>query len=241
VILLIDQGNSALKWCLFRNSRLTAVNVDSLKEFGSKVNQYSEQIEAIYISCVKGDYKLAQIRHTLKSNGINQPLQVALSENEHGQLKNGYDIAQQLGVDRWLAMLGIWKGIKSGFIVVDAGSALTLDVVDNSGQHLGGHIIPGLTLQREVLLSDTDRIKINHSQNAKPFVTGKSTSTAVLNGCISNLCSYIEKMYLQESSNSKMPLFITGGDGATISKGLSVKHTFNSALVIEGLLAYFKQ
>ena len=73
---------------------------------------------------------------------------------------NQYADLQSLGVDRWLAMLAAFRqGGGGACVVVDGGSALTVDVVDGAGLHRGGYIVPGQSMMRDSLVSNT-RIRL---------------------------------------------------------------------------------
>src|SRR5260221_2473034 len=82
---------------------------------------------------------------------------VTASQEYHG-LTNGYLNPSLLGADRWLALIGAWTLARSALCVVDAGTAVKVDSVDASGQHLGGLIAPGIHMMREALMSKTSDI-----------------------------------------------------------------------------------
>jgi len=83
----------------------------------------------------------------------------ARSEASCSGLRNSYQQPARMGVDRWLAMLAAWQRLQGRACVVDAGSALTCDLVSAQGQHEGGYIIPGPTLMERALLLDTERVR----------------------------------------------------------------------------------
>jgi type III pantothenate kinase len=235
MILLIDQGNSALKWCCYDDNHFTKSTVGELNELLAFAKLNDKTITDIYISCVKNQNQLALITRSFIQHNLCQPVSIATTSANFGPLTNAYHQFEQLGVDRWLAMIAVWKKLQSGFIVVDAGSALTLDIVDSTGQHLGGHIIPGLSMQTKLLMSDTDGIVVDSNIKTQAHLPGHSTSEAVLNGCLTNLCSYIDNMYHRYSEANSLPLFLTGGDAIHLSRGLEIQHQLQNKLVLEGL------
>ena len=235
MILLIDQGNSALKWCCYHDNSFTKSVVGELNELVDFAKSNDKSITDIYISCVKNQKQVSLISSTFKQNNICKPLRIATTSANFGSLTNGYHQFEKLGVDRWLAMIAAWQKLQSGFIVVDAGSALTLDIVDNTGQHIGGHIIPGLSMQIKLLITDTDGIAVNSNNKAQAYIPGHSTTEAVLSGCLTNLCCYIDKMYQCYGEAHTLPLFLTGGDAVHLTAGLTIKHQLDNKLVLEGL------
>ena len=234
MLLLIDQGNSSLKWCLRDDESFVSMRVGQLSELEKFIKSESYLISDIYLSSVKTTDQIDSICRVV--NKLTKlEVQIAETGASYHQLQNGYDNPAQLGIDRWLAMIAVWHRIQSGAIIVDAGSALTLDIVNDSGQHLGGHIIPGLSLQKKLLLSETDGVIFDESATSSLNVPGRSTSTAVHNGCISNLIFYITQMYQQNSNQGALPLFITGGDASVLSKNLRFEHQVVTDLVLQGL------
>lgn len=239
MILLIDQGNSNIKWCLCKNGNLQPVYNGSLTVLKEYLKIHGSSISEVLISSVKNEQQLESLTYLLKEIVL-VPIQVANSGIEHQALKNGYKNYTQLGIDRWLAMIAAWADLQSGFIIVDAGSALTLDIVDASGKHQGGHIIPGLSMQKKSLLAQAERVNFEEDTDSSVYCLGTSTSEAVHNGCLSNLCGYITLMYQQQiNNNTVLPLFLTGGDAGILSKGLEVEHQVIPDLVLRGLYYFF--
>ena len=239
MILLIDQGNSYSKWCLCDKGIFSQYNAGSLTDLDEFISNLTNIIERAYIASVKNEQQIENLTKVINRHLVID-IQIATSKDEYCLtenriLKNAYKIPEQLGIDRWLAMIAIWKETNRGFIVVDAGSALTLDVVDNSGQHLGGHIIPGLSMQKKSLATDTDKVLFDKSDDAPAFKLGLSTSEAVHHGCISNLCSYILEMHNQYKGNEDLPLLLTGGDAEILSKALKIESQVQMNLVLKGL------
>ncbi|MCP4272906.1 MAG: type III pantothenate kinase [Gammaproteobacteria bacterium] len=263
--LLIDQGNSSIKWCFYkkRDSAVLESNDDhgdkhtfigmvslddiefpvhsgSLQKLEAAVNTCSDNIDGIYISSVQKETKLQIIVDGIKQY-TSAPVEIVQTANNYQGLKNSYEQIEKMGVDRWLVMLACWQQLKSGFIVVDAGSAMTLDIVDKSGQHLGGHIVPGLALQKHALQYGTDRVNFGKETKAVAFKPGTSTDGAVQNGCLTVLSSYITAMYQQNNVQGSLPLVITGGDAVVLSETLNVEHEVIPGLVLKGLYYFYSE
>ena len=245
MILLIDQGNSFSKWCLCENGNFSEYNSGSLADLDEFISTYNNDIKNVYLACVKNEQQIERLTQVI-NNHLDIDIQVASSEakyslSDNNILKNAYKIPEQLGIDRWLAMIAVWKETKKGFIIVDAGSALTLDVVDNSGQHLGGHIIPGLSMQKKSLTADTEKVFFENKTDVSAYRLGRSTSEAVHNGCLSTLCSYITEMYGYHKGSNDLPLILTGGDAEVLSKALSTENKVQKSLVLKGLYYFNKE
>ena len=74
-------------------------------------------------------------------------------------MTSGYRDPERLGVDRWLALIAARERSKQPTVIVDAGSACTIDLLDSEGRHLGGYILPGLTAMGEALVRGTHQIQ----------------------------------------------------------------------------------
>jgi len=254
MILMIDQGNSFLKWRTIDSKSLTTVK-DSTVEVGdleillSSLKKSGFSISEIYLSSVKNERSLKNLTDAL-FQGFNVGTKIATTQKRYGNLICAYDDVSQMGVDRWLAMIAtchlhqhhqLKKQMNAGFILIDAGSALTFDVVNHQTQHLGGHIVPGLALQKKVLQQQTDRVIFTQAQSLHPYQLGVSTSEGVHYGCLSQVCGYLEQMISKCTKDAQFSVYLTGGDASYISQNLQFKHQVVDDLVLDGLFLYFNQ
>ena len=149
-----------------------------------------------------------------------------------------------MGVDRWLAILAARKRYGGAVCVVDVGTAVTIDQVDDTGQHLGGVIVPGIDLMYRSLFKDTGDIgRLDaRSENPPPAereTLGRSTTAAINGGIMSAICGLIESCAAQlEARCRDNVLIITGGDAERIVSHLRIAAEIRPALVLEGLMAY---
>ncbi len=233
--LLVDQGNTRLKIATLNNGTLSAVRPLAIQGLAGFLTD--NDISEVYISSVQDEQKLSVLQADLQHFGLTYHL--ATSQAEQRGLHNSYAEPERLGVDRWLAMLAVWQEIQTGFLLIDAGSALTLDWVDDTGQHQGGHIIPGYGLMQEALQMNTDRVHFDQEQSAVAYQLGTNTTQAVLNGCLSAAVAYLQQQiqHLPDAVSSK--IYLTGGDSAVLSEALPMGVTERDDLVIRGLIEYF--
>jgi type III pantothenate kinase len=149
-----------------------------------------------------------------------------------------------MGVDRWLAILATRHRYARAACIVDAGTAVTIDHIDASGQHLGGIIVPGLDLMRRALDSETGDIKrlaalTDDAPVVERQIYGSNTTEAIDGGALSAICALIE--YCMEQLNqrdSHSVLVMTGGEAGSIIPHLQVAADYRPALVLEGLRIY---
>lgn len=233
--LLIDQGNTRLKFCTWdgKSFHLPEPAETELPQFLAAKSEISEA----WVSSVRHQEEHEKLSQLLSQHNIRTKFACTL-DSQFG-LQNSYPETSQMGVDRWLAMLGIWCEYKRGFILVDAGTALTMDYVDNQGVHRGGHIIPGLTLMQRSLVTMTDRINLHIETAPSDTDWASNTADAVQKGSLAVVVAYIEAMCSKLSQ--KHSLYLAGGDATIIKQHLDINAIIVNNLVFKGLVKYFSQ
>ena len=226
--LLLDIGNSRTKAVVHQQGRLGLLPdhlVGTISNYG---------ISAVYCASVADDERLAKVKEETGLQNIHW--QIVHSEAAKAGLRSRYAEPHLLGVDRWLAMLGaiaLWP--KQSLLVVDAGTALTLDWVDDNGQHLGGWIIPGFSLQQQAVIGRTAKVFNNSMQHAQ-VVLGTDTSSCLQNGCLSAAVAVV-LLAMQQQPATK--LVLTGGDALLLLPHLSeLNPQVEPLLIFRGLSLY---
>jgi type III pantothenate kinase len=157
----------------------------------------------------------------------------ARTQARTGSLRNSYAEPGRMGVDRWLVMLGARGRERGRFCVIDAGSALTIDIVDNTGRHEGGYIIPGAALMERALLLDTERVRFDEAAGYI-MAPGTSTAEAVRHGITLAQVGAIT-LALENSGGDPMALLYCGGAGQTLMQLVDRGGQWAPDLVFEGL------
>lgn len=239
-MLLLDCGNTRLKWRYLGAQSAHTGTFDyhhhdlASAEFWS----YVKPDDAIWLASVANQIVCEQVQQITMHNAFSGP-RFARSEAMQAGLLNGYDEPPKLGIDRWLAMLAAWHECRGACIVIDAGSALTVDFVDHEGKHLGGHIVPGIALQQRTLLQQTAQVKFN-PQTPNSVAPGRNTQAAVCNGSLAMAVGYLRFLLLDawESSAVVPAIFITGGDAGNLLPYLPTPLNLRPHLVLDGLTFY---
>lgn len=233
--LLIDIGNSRLKWCLHEHNKITPeapiVYSKHLKEQLLSLWTGIEQPQNIAISCVNALSWLAivqQVALQLWSSGAKITKIKSLAEG-YGVI-NAYQYPEKLGVDRWLALLALHKHYPFSTCVVDCGTAVTIDCLDKQGQHLGGLIAPGLTLMKKSLAEETQDLELCERQFSLGLAD--NTEAAIYSGTLFSTLGLIEHVM---SNNPGFQLILTGGDAEILAKELSLACIIQLDLVLQGL------
>ena len=252
-ILFIDVGNSLAKYCCMRateiqNTELCDIN-PSLEYFSETLTpvQLLPRVSHIYLSYVKAPEWLAALHQEAAQQNI--PIVTATSAKHtrinHSILINGYNNVTNMGVDRWLAMIaavGLFPQ-KSDFVVVDAGTAITCDVIFRH-QHQGGWIAPGLKTLKTSLLSNTEQVFTNdkaQTQHAEPIILGTDTPDCVEQGCLAQLNGMVNLACetLKDQTDDFIVL-ITGGDQIKLSFPRKNNIHYFANLVLIGLIQLAK-
>jgi type III pantothenate kinase len=153
-------------------------------------------------------------------------------------IRNAYEQAAQLGSDRWAALVAAHQRWPGYLCVIDAGSALTLDLIGPNGQHLGGYILPGLDMMQSCLLERTAiPLSPDSVSLASSTQLGNSTRSCLANGALQAACGLIERTVLQleQQGNETVQCVLTGGDSQSLAAALSIPYKIEPDLVLMGL------
>ena len=242
--LLFDIGNTRVKWGVLSDGEILrsgAITHEALRDkgFDALTRRLPKNVSRAIACNVAGpDFG----RRFARVIGIHckDDLHYVSSRPSGFGVRNGYRSSRSLGVDRWVALVGARAEFKTALCIVDAGTAITIDALDKSGQHLGGQIIPGLALMSSALRADTSDIGAESSRvrdpaaGALPF--GNTTDRAVRFGSLSAVCGAIERAARLLRSNGHRPkIVLTGGDASRILDQLEVASVHRPMLVLNGL------
>jgi type III pantothenate kinase len=201
--------------------------------------------DAIYISSVTSPEILNTVKSTLQS--IYQLFPVLLTaQKECCQLISGYDDFNELGSDRWMALQGARSLTHQPTIVIDAGTAMTIDAI-LEGRHLGGFIVPGLSSLRASLGADAANITVvdehsassGDSADSAPGTTLLATNTrsAILGGSLYMTASFIDSIVadLSNQIKTRFKVYITGGNAPKLSVLVNTPTEYIPDLVLLGM------
>ncbi len=240
----MDIGNSRIKW---RTRTEDAVSAEGVAANVSDLLGELERLqspEEILVSCVRGDVVVGEIAEWAMQQWRLVPKLAYVSAQASG-VTNSYSDVSRMGVDRWLAMLAAYHRTQSACLVVDGGTALTIDVINNSGVHLGGYILPGLALAVRAIEENTG-IRLQHHEHSPAAELGNNTEAAVLNGELAQIIALIEKVANQLIDNQTdgaetagVKLLLSGGDANLLQAALADSHSIHveicPTLVLDGL------
>ena len=243
--LLIDSGNTHIKWTLVNSDGCLQggrVLVEQVDEFSQHLEAYCKihsinlhDIEQVWVSNVAGDAVAMHISNIASS--INAKLQFVISQKQQCGVNNGYSQPSQLGSDRWVALLGAWHLVKDECLVVNCGTATTIDALSEKGEFIGGLILPGVELMLSSLCASTSQL-IPSQGNYDPLP--KNTADAMFSGMIQACCGAIQRQYALLRHNNA-PLVLSGGAAGILQQHITYPLRVVDDLVLQGLLLIAKE
>jgi type III pantothenate kinase len=232
--LIVDAGNTFVKLAVFDKDSMLSYQQLPLEDFclaAKKVFDDHPGIRRAIVSSVTHlDKRGMDVLHVFC------PVHV-LGKNSQVPFKNSYATPQTLGVDRIaLATAAFYHNPHGNTLVVDAGSCITYDMVNDYGEYLGGAISPGLRMRYLAMHNQTTRLPLLEPAVEEVDFIGNSTDNSMHSGAINGLCLEIDGMIgLYESRFPHLTVILTGGDAQFLSKRLKSTIFANSKFLLEGL------
>lgn len=237
IALLLDAGNSRLKWALYdQQERLVgdAVDYPQLGQLGLVWKRLPSPHKILACN-VAGPVVRGQITKLLEP----QPIEWLRASPALAGVCNHYREPQQLGADRWAALIGA-RGLApdDDLIVAVAGTALTVDTLTRDGDFLGGIIVPGLALMRKALAKGTADLGL---PDGLPAGFPRTTGEAIVNGALAAMAGAIRQQQQQLEAFRQQPatVILSGGDAphlrSLLQAGLNTRLLEADNLVLAGL------
>ncbi len=234
IVLAIDAGNTRVKWGLHDGIRWRARAWVATAQVGRLKAAFVQlpRPHAIVISNVAGSSLRDKLRQTLPAAPAPQWIR---SAREAAGIRSSYAAPAQLGCDRWAALIGARRLFGCAAVVVNAGTALTVDALTTDGVFAGGMIAPGVQLMRHALADNTAGLKL---RTGRFSFFPDSTGDAIMSGAINASCGAIERMarFLEDAGEAAPLCVISGGGAALLAPHLNLEVKLVDNLVLEGLL-----
>jgi type III pantothenate kinase len=241
--LVVDVGNSRMKWALWNGRTFVTLGVVPNAEIGSLVvrdwQTLQRPVRAIGVN-VAGESARVRVESQLARWRL--AMEWLHATGGAGGVVNHYAQPSQLGADRWAALVAARRRalaadtVPRPVIVVNAGTAVTIDALDGQGVFRGGLILPGMRLMLRALAENTAALKLSPGRYAD-FPT--STPDALATGVVQAVCGAIELMRARLASGLAVAVgcYIAGGAAREIAPHLAAPVQVVDNLVLEGVLA----
>lgn len=227
-VLLIDAGNTRAKWRYLNNKEVQSEGVFAYADDLPSVWQGFDSVSKVWVASVTEQphlQALLQEKYQAKVHWLHHPLAST------GYFQHCYEHPERLGVDRWLAMLGARRHSQKAVLVVDAGTALTIDLMSADNKHEGGYIVPGVQMAQDALFNNTAKVKpFAGEQGVDQMAPGQNTYNCVAAGIQRQRFALVQSV-INEFQNYQP--FICGGDGQWLAQQLNLYYYNN--LVLDGM------
>jgi type III pantothenate kinase len=244
--LLVDIGNSRVKWATLDKDGLSPSQSFQRSKTGIKASlnkawKSLKDIEAVYVANVGGDKLGEQLSEWAEKNWQVTPKTIKSEQRRFG-VSNAYGESEKLGIDRWLSLIAARQHARQAQCIIDCGTAMTIDIVTKNGQHQGGMILPGLSLMRSSLASNTDALTEDEGEQEYKTLAA-NTYSAIQAGTLYSVTATLERIIsdLKLSFENKIRFIITGGDAEHLLPLLPDEIHHYPDIVLKGLAFYARQ
>lgn len=237
--LLVDVGNTRIKWGLDDEGKLIigAAVVHKQSGFCQALTQQWQALK----SPIKMVFAASANVHTCRQIiAVAQTLwpKITITNAESSayafSVSNAYPQPEKMGVDRWLNLIALHHHYRGNNCVVDCGTAITIDCINDSGQHLGGLIGVGIHLMQQTLYAHTNMSPMR--VESCPVALANNTESAIYSGALYASSGLIEKTLNDLCMCDTVVL--TGGDAPLIAPYLKMNCVIDVDFVLKGLLIY---
>jgi len=237
-LIAIDIGNSNAKFACFEQDKLLKHyridNADAVEDTILKLMVYEP--DYAILSTVKKEGKL--ISKILANFGL-EP--ILFSELKKIPIKNNYETPKTLGSDRLLNAIAAKNTFPmSPVLVIDAGTCIKFDFVNEFGEYVGGSIAPGVAMRFKALNHFTDALPLLELTESFYLIgrnTQESIQSGVLNGVIAEVKGIIEQYQMAQKN---LKIVLTGGDYLLFERNLKISIFADSNFTLKGLNEAFK-
>jgi type III pantothenate kinase len=230
--LAFDAGNSRIKWGLWdghwsRQGSVPTIEAALLADAWQALDTPRQVVASSVAGVEVGQWLDAWAR------GRGLAVRWVASQREQCGVRNRYHEPTQLGADRWAALIAARHLAKGSVLVVNAGTAVTIDALTQEGEFLGGLIVPGLDLMAEALARGTAGLTRAGGVVAE---FPRNTADAVASGAMQSVCGAVERMErLLAERGAKPQILLSGGVADAIHAHLGRPAQVIPNLVLEGL------
>lgn len=256
LVLLVDAGNTCLKWSYLEGGEISSqqrIYYQSAKPIEAYkkllVNQLKSCKKVVMVSVLGDAFNLEAERMTKDYSVVFKNIE---SRYQLANVKNSYLEPEKLGADRFVSLIAAYhlEGIgRRPCLIIDSGTATTIDAINSDGEHLGGLILPGLNLCRSSLLDNTKLLPQWNKEglNKAPTLFAKETTEAItsasffgLAGAIDSICRRMEKEIVSKQGDFKVGKIISGGNASQLLPYLEDDYQLHDNLIMIGLSVVLK-
>ncbi|MDG1271851.1 MAG: type III pantothenate kinase [Flavobacteriaceae bacterium] len=232
MVLILDIGNTAVKYAVYKNSmcqHLGLVRPDYKESLRLLKTKYA--IKKVFYSDVRGDFTtlIATIFPTEKTQNLH-------NENLVYPYQNAYKTPKTLGTDRKaLVAAAFFKYPNQACLIIDLGSCITFDFIDAEGVYHGGAISPGIGMRYRALQAQTGKLPLLDPEPTSA-VLGTTTTEAIHSGVYTGVLAEVSyQIDFYRANNAQLRVILTGGDHEWLSKSIKKPIFAEPNFLMEGM------
>lgn len=231
--LVIDIGNTLIKYAVFQNRKLIYDQTSESGLFLSIIKELFEKYPRINKAILSSVGKLDRKERDVVALFCKVHV---LTNTSKVPFRNSYATPQTLGVDRLaLAAAAYYQNPRGNTLVIDAGTCITYDMVNNAGEYVGGAISPGVQMRYKAMHNQTAGLPLLGPDELLDFI-GNSTESCMHSGVINGVTQEVDGVIDQYQSRFQdLTVILTGGDSHFFAKRLKNTIFANSKFLLEGL------
>lgn len=231
--LTIDVGNTRIKSAVFENNTLIETDAFTNENFKNSIEKKIKNFSKIENIIVSSVGKLNETELKFLESAANLHV---INRDQAFPFVNQYATPSTLGIDRMVLAAGaVLQFPKQNRLIIDAGTCVTYDYVDERDVYHGGAISPGIRLRYEAMHNYTSKLPLLNKEEPKNIIgdsTNQSMHSGVINGLTFEIEGYINSLTSQKEN---FIIILTGGDAIFLAKRLKNTIFANSNFLLESL------
>ena len=226
--LVLDAGNSSIKYGLFQNHDIIDAGI---LEKNTNINSVIDNEKLSKVTVISS----CKVTDELQITGLPDVKHIQIDKNSKFPFNVNYKTPETLGIDRIVACSVNYRKGES-LLVIDCGTCVTYDYISREGNYEGGAISPGIKLRFQAMNNFTDQLPLITRFNKNPKTIGDSTEncmkSGVINGLTHEMDGFVSKYF---TLDSQLKVFLTGGDAIFFVEALKSSIFAEQNLVLKGL------
>ena len=231
--LIIDVGNTSVKLAVFKLEKLIFKKIITLENIRNGIDEIKKEFKDIKKAIISS---VGNLKNSDVSFIKNQFKILELNSSTKVPFQNHYKSTETLGVDRIALVSASVKNYREqNVLIIDAGTCITYDFINNENNYLGGAISPGIRVRYRSLNNLTAKLPLLETKMPNSII-GNSTTESIHSGIINGILNEIEgTINYYDKKYKDLTVILTGGDADFLSKRLKSSIFANSNFLLEGL------
>jgi type III pantothenate kinase len=238
MLLVIDVGNTRIKAAVFKQNTVVMTGFFLCKDYENEIENLLAKYQEIQNICVSSVGSLKQDNFQIFEKRAKITF---ITSQSKFPFQNLYQSPTTLGIDRMILATGaVLQFPNQNRLVIDAGTCITYDFIDENDRYLGGAISPGIQLRYQSLHQHTSRLPLLEREMPEGII-GNTTSQAIHSGVVNGLVNEIDGFINEyKSKNANIIIILTGGDSDFLAKRLKNAIFAHSNFLLESLNKTFQ-